>query len=203
MRRKELEEIGGFKSLANCLADDYQLGNRIFKNGHRIALCPVVVECWDAPMKWQRSLETSTPLGADHPRLPAAALFFQHSFQRNALAAALAFRFNCRDTNFLRAADRNCFFAFANRARAKSATPFHAGSKIGFSVLARASERFAASGNLVLRFCRQHRRVARPKNEIAPRRDFGRWWAMRDSNPRPSPCKGAALPLRQPPISEC
>src|SRR3954464_12465303 len=25
------------------------------------------------------------------------------------------------------------------------------------------------------------------------------WWAMRDSNPRPSPCKGAALPLRQPP----
>jgi ceramide glucosyltransferase len=52
LRRKNLEEIGGFKSLANCLADDYQLGNRIFKNGHRIALCPVVVECWDAPMDW-------------------------------------------------------------------------------------------------------------------------------------------------------
>ena len=28
---------------------------------------------------------------------------------------------------------------------------------------------------------------------------FRGWWAMRDSNPRPSPCKGAALPLRQPP----
>jgi ceramide glucosyltransferase len=54
MRRKNLEEIGGFKSLANCLADDYQLGNRIFKNGNRIALCPVVVECWDAPMNWTR-----------------------------------------------------------------------------------------------------------------------------------------------------
>ena len=53
LRRKNLEEIGGFKSLANCLADDYQLGNRIFKNGHRIALCPVVVECWDAPMNWR------------------------------------------------------------------------------------------------------------------------------------------------------
>ena len=25
------------------------------------------------------------------------------------------------------------------------------------------------------------------------------WWALRDSNPRPSPCKGAALPLRQAP----
>jgi ceramide glucosyltransferase len=53
LRRKDLEEIGGFASLANCLADDYQLGNRIFKNGHRIALCPVVVECWDAPMDWR------------------------------------------------------------------------------------------------------------------------------------------------------
>jgi len=52
MRRTVLAEIGGFKSLADCLADDYQLGNRIFKNGHRIALCPVVVECWDAPMNW-------------------------------------------------------------------------------------------------------------------------------------------------------
>ncbi|HEV2437886.1 MAG TPA: glycosyltransferase [Verrucomicrobiae bacterium] len=53
MRRKALAEIGGFKSLANCLADDYQLGHRIAKKGHRIALCPVVVECWDAPMNWR------------------------------------------------------------------------------------------------------------------------------------------------------
>jgi ceramide glucosyltransferase len=52
LRRKWLAEIGGFNSLANCLADDYQLGNRIFKNGHHIALCPVVIECWDAPMSW-------------------------------------------------------------------------------------------------------------------------------------------------------
>jgi ceramide glucosyltransferase len=52
IRRKNLEEIDGFESLANCLADDYQLGHRIAKNGHRIALCPVVVECWDAPMDW-------------------------------------------------------------------------------------------------------------------------------------------------------
>jgi ceramide glucosyltransferase len=51
-RRKLLEEIGGFAALANCLADDYQLGHRIAQNGHRIALCPVVVECWNAPMDW-------------------------------------------------------------------------------------------------------------------------------------------------------
>jgi ceramide glucosyltransferase len=51
-RRKLLEEIGGFAALADCLADDYQLGHRIAQRGHRIALCPVVVECWDAPMNW-------------------------------------------------------------------------------------------------------------------------------------------------------
>jgi ceramide glucosyltransferase len=53
MRRNALAEIGGFQSLADCLADDYQLGHRIAKNGHRIALCPVVAECWDAPMNWR------------------------------------------------------------------------------------------------------------------------------------------------------
>ena len=52
-RRKLLEEIGGLNALAGCLADDYQLGHRIAKKGHHIALCPVVVECWDAPMNWR------------------------------------------------------------------------------------------------------------------------------------------------------
>jgi ceramide glucosyltransferase len=52
-RRELLEEIGGFNALAGCLADDYQLGHRIAKKGHHIALCPVVVECWDAPMNWR------------------------------------------------------------------------------------------------------------------------------------------------------
>ena len=52
-RRKLLAEIGGFDALANCLADDYELGHRIAQNGHQIALCPVVVECWDAPMSWR------------------------------------------------------------------------------------------------------------------------------------------------------
>ena len=52
-RRKSLEQAGGFTAFANCLADDYQIGNRIAKNGGRIALCPVVVECWDAPMTWR------------------------------------------------------------------------------------------------------------------------------------------------------
>ncbi len=71
-RRKRLAEIGGFQSLAFCLADDFQLGNRIVKNGHGIALCPIVVECWDAPaawtqvwrhqLRWARTIRVSQPL---------------------------------------------------------------------------------------------------------------------------------------------
>ncbi len=52
VRRPALAKIGGFAALAHCLADDYQLGKRIAAHGHRIALCPVVVECWDAPQNW-------------------------------------------------------------------------------------------------------------------------------------------------------
>ena len=52
-RRRQLAEIGGFEALADCLADDYQLGHRIAARGYRIAICPVVVECWSAPLGWQ------------------------------------------------------------------------------------------------------------------------------------------------------
>jgi ceramide glucosyltransferase len=52
-RRAQLEEIGGFAALQDCLADDYQLGHRIARRGLRIALSPVVVECWDPPMTWR------------------------------------------------------------------------------------------------------------------------------------------------------
>jgi ceramide glucosyltransferase len=53
VRRKSLEAIGGYPGFANSLADDYQIGHRVAKNGGKIALCPVVVECWDAPMNWR------------------------------------------------------------------------------------------------------------------------------------------------------
>lgn len=51
-RKKQLAEIGGFTALANCLADDYQLGNRITKKGYRLALSTVPVECWSESMNW-------------------------------------------------------------------------------------------------------------------------------------------------------
>lgn len=52
-RRLQLKQIGGFGVLADCLADDYQLGKRIAAQGHRIVLCPLVVECWSEPMGWR------------------------------------------------------------------------------------------------------------------------------------------------------
>jgi ceramide glucosyltransferase len=52
-RRGQLVEIGGFRALVDCLADDYQLGHRIARRGHRIEICPVVVDCWSAPMGWR------------------------------------------------------------------------------------------------------------------------------------------------------
>ena len=52
VRRGCLDEIGGFAALADCLADDYQLGHRVAARGHRIALCPVTVDCRNSPMNW-------------------------------------------------------------------------------------------------------------------------------------------------------
>ena len=51
-RRRQLVEIGGFQALADCLADDYQLGRRIAQRGYRLELSPLVVECWSAPTGW-------------------------------------------------------------------------------------------------------------------------------------------------------
>jgi ceramide glucosyltransferase len=53
LRRKSLAAAGGFSAVANCLADDYQIGRKITRGGGQIAICPVVVECWDAPTNWR------------------------------------------------------------------------------------------------------------------------------------------------------
>lgn len=53
VRAEALHRIGGFEALANCLADDYQLGHRIAGQGCRVELSPAVVDCWDPPQGWK------------------------------------------------------------------------------------------------------------------------------------------------------
>jgi ceramide glucosyltransferase len=70
--RKQIQDIGGFEAIANCLADDYQLGNRIAKNGYHIALSTMVVDCWDSPknlrqvwkhqLRWARTIRVCQPV---------------------------------------------------------------------------------------------------------------------------------------------
>ena len=71
--RQQIHRAGGFVSLANYLADDYELGRRIARSGTRLNLCPVVVECrssplnwrevWTHQLRWARTMRVSRPGG--------------------------------------------------------------------------------------------------------------------------------------------
>ncbi|MFN3466383.1 MAG: glycosyltransferase, partial [Candidatus Brocadiales bacterium] len=44
LRRKVLDKIGGFAALADYLADDYEIGNRIIGAGYKLHLCDYLVD---------------------------------------------------------------------------------------------------------------------------------------------------------------
>jgi len=93
IRRTALEGIGGFRAVADHLADDFQIGHRIAAAGGRIELCPVVVECLDTPtgwraiwthqVRWNRTIRVCRPA-------PYAASILANATLWNALAAATA-----------------------------------------------------------------------------------------------------------------
>ena len=67
-RRVDLERIGGFVSVADYLADDYQLGHRIHALGLKCVLSDVVVEThlgggwrqvWAHQVRWARTIRVS------------------------------------------------------------------------------------------------------------------------------------------------
>jgi len=72
-RADSLRRIGGFETLANYLADDYQLGCHISELGYRIVFAPVVVETdlgaeswaqtWRHQLRWSRTIRVSRPSG--------------------------------------------------------------------------------------------------------------------------------------------
>ena len=73
VRREALEKIGGFPVLADYLADDYQLGNKVFRAGYRIELSDCFVESvmhrenfgtvLSRQLRWARTMRASRPGG--------------------------------------------------------------------------------------------------------------------------------------------
>ena len=72
LRREAYERIGGFAPLADYLADDYLLGNRVAAAGYRLVLLPYVVETvldsvtlrdvWRHLLRWSRTYRVSRPV---------------------------------------------------------------------------------------------------------------------------------------------
>lgn len=72
-RRQRVEEMGGFESIAEYCADDFVLGNRIAKNGHRVVLSGHAidhmvlqadfVESMKHQVRWMKSTRFSRPKG--------------------------------------------------------------------------------------------------------------------------------------------
>lgn len=73
VRREALDAIGGFAPLADYLADDYQLGNRVFLAGYRLDLSECFVESvmhkenlstvFTRQLRWGRTMRVSRPGG--------------------------------------------------------------------------------------------------------------------------------------------
>jgi ceramide glucosyltransferase len=80
-----LAAVGGFSALADYLADDYQLGNRVARSGRRVIISPVVVECrtatlpwkdvWLHQTRWARTIRVSQPVPYFFSKLSNATLW--------------------------------------------------------------------------------------------------------------------------------
>lgn len=72
-RRRDLEQIGGFKALVDFLADDYELGRRISEQNKKVVLSDVIVETHlpaydlrgflDHQLRWFRGIRDSRRKG--------------------------------------------------------------------------------------------------------------------------------------------
>jgi ceramide glucosyltransferase len=73
IRRETLERIGGFRPLANELADDYRLGERVRRLGLKVALADTVVDdvigavdfgsMWVRRVRWAKTCRAMQPAG--------------------------------------------------------------------------------------------------------------------------------------------
>ena len=73
LTKSKLQSIGGFKAIADYLADDFMLGNLLWQAGFEIRLLPYVVETFLPPagiknmirhqVRWSRGIRACRPLG--------------------------------------------------------------------------------------------------------------------------------------------
>lgn len=104
LRAETLARIGGFESIAEYLADDYQLGRRVSELGYRIHLAPAVVETalggqtwaqvWRHQARWSRTIRVSRPSGyygyaVTHATVWAALAFASGAWWAGAIALGL------------------------------------------------------------------------------------------------------------------
>ena len=103
-RAAVLERIGGFGTIANYLADDYQLGRHIAQLGYRIEFAPVVVETdlgggswaqtWRHQLRWSRTIRVSRSAGyygyvVTHATLWGLVALGAHQWQAGVAALAV------------------------------------------------------------------------------------------------------------------
>jgi ceramide glucosyltransferase len=106
VRREALEKIGGFESLVDYLADDYQLGNRVFLAGYRLVLSDYFVESiirrerlstvLTRQLRWCRTMRASRPggyfaSGITQPAIASVAALLTGGFESGAAAVLLLY----------------------------------------------------------------------------------------------------------------
>lgn len=88
-----LAKIGGYEALADLLADDYEIGNRVHQAGGKVLLSPEAVwtmypaqifrSFWDHQVRWSRTVRLVRPASF-------VGLIFTHGLPLTVLAAVLA-----------------------------------------------------------------------------------------------------------------
>jgi len=73
LRRSSLEEMGGLEALADYLAEDYEMGRRLWDSGKRMVLVPYFVnivvdlqdvfQWWDHQVCWDQKTRAARPAG--------------------------------------------------------------------------------------------------------------------------------------------
>ena len=90
VRRTAFDAFGGFEAIAGCLADDYEIGQRVCGQGLRVVIAPYVVTTdvperslgalWSHEVRWSRTVFRARPAGyagsvvLNYAALSAAAL---------------------------------------------------------------------------------------------------------------------------------